>query len=72
MLRKLNIGANISILRGGGEDLQAAEKVETVMFDKTRTISMRKPRVKAVTIIDEGSNRLQDQESIISENLIIL
>ena len=48
-------GAERGILIKSGEALERAQKIDTVLFDKTGTITMGKPRVVAVRPVDGSS-----------------
>src|SRR5207302_7250855 len=45
-------GAELGILIRNGEALERAEKIDTVVFDKTGTITEGRPRVTRVELVD--------------------
>ena len=49
-------GAELGILIRGGEPLEAAKKIDTIIFDKTGTLSKGKPEVTDVMSISEISS----------------
>ncbi|XP_069028032.1 copper-transporting ATPase 1 [Embiotoca jacksoni] len=49
------VGAQNGILIKGGEPLEMAHKIQTVMFDKTGTITYGAPKVIQVKIVVEGN-----------------
>uniref|UniRef100_A0A1A7X568 P-type Cu(+) transporter n=3 Tax=Iconisemion striatum TaxID=60296 RepID=A0A1A7X568_9TELE len=50
------VGAQNGILIKGGEPLEMAHKVQSVVFDKTGTITYGAPKVVQVKIVVEGNN----------------
>ena len=51
-------GAQLGILIRGGEPLEAARKIDTVVFDKTGTLSKGKPEVTDVVDLNPSSTPL--------------
>ena len=50
-------GAENGILIRGGEALEKAHKITTVVFDKTATLTIGKPKVTNVIAVDKGSEK---------------
>jgi Cu+-exporting ATPase len=50
------VGAKFGILIKGGEALETTHKIDTVVFDKTGTITEGKPQVTDITLLDENLN----------------
>lgn len=63
-------GAGLGILIRKGEALQLLEKVDTIAFDKTGTITIGSPRVTDV-LVAEGDHHSDQKERINSEERII-
>jgi Zn2+/Cd2+-exporting ATPase len=52
ILSSLSYGATHGVLIKGGEHLEQLRKVDTIVFDKTGTITTGKPQVQDVVVID--------------------
>jgi len=51
----VGVGAKLGILIKGGESLETADKITTVVFDKTGTITKGQPRVTAVHLFNRSA-----------------
>jgi Cu+-exporting ATPase len=56
-------GATYGILIKGGEPLQRLEKIDTIVLDKTGTITQGRPRVTDVLLASGSSGDLVDEEN---------
>jgi P-type Cu+ transporter len=63
-------GAASGILIKGGEALQRLEKIDTVVIDKTGTITAGQPQVTDVMLAARGGNDAAEQESPTEDHVI--
>jgi Cu+-exporting ATPase len=63
-------GATSGILIKGGEALQRLEKIDTVVLDKTGTITAGQPQVTDVILAARGSNDTAEEESPTEDHVI--
>ncbi len=66
----LGVGATSGILIKGGEPLEAAHKIHTIVFDKTGTITKGKPTVIDKRIFFQNSHMTLDRMLAIAGQLI--
>jgi Cu+-exporting ATPase len=64
-------GANDGILIKGGEALQRLEKIDTVVLDKTGTITAGRPEVTDFLLISSGSNTATGQSKNAAEDHVL-
>jgi Cu+-exporting ATPase len=64
-------GANYGILIKGGETLQRLEKIDTVVLDKTGTITAGRPEVTDFLLLSSESNTTMSQSTDVSENHVL-
>jgi len=65
-------GANSGILIKGGEALQRLEKIDTVVLDKTGTITVGHPQVTDVLLPGQGGNNSGEPKSSVIENHVVV
>jgi P-type Cu+ transporter len=64
-------GATLGILIKGGEALQRLEKIDTVVLDKTGTITAGRPQVTDVLLAPHDSNVARTQNTIDAEDHLV-
>jgi Cu+-exporting ATPase len=64
-------GANLGILIKGGEALQRLEKIDTVVLDKTGTITAGRPQVTDVLLVEPDSSNSDRKEFSAAEDHMI-
>jgi len=64
-------GANYGILIKGGEALQRLEKIDTVVLDKTGTITTGRPKVTDFLLISSESNTTISQSTGVAEDHVL-
>ncbi len=58
-------GAELGILIRGGEPLEAAKKIDTVVFDKTGTLSKGKPEVTDLIVVETAQSAVSTASEIL-------
>jgi Cu+-exporting ATPase len=64
-------GANYGILIKGGEALQRLEKIDTVVLDKTGTITAGRPEVTDFLLLSNDSNIAMSQSTNVAEDHVL-
>jgi Cu+-exporting ATPase len=64
-------GANYGILIKGGEALQRLEKIDTIVLDKTGTITAGRPEVTDFLLASDDSNAATTQSSSVAEDHVL-
>ncbi len=58
-------GAELGILIRGGEPLEAAKKIDTIVFDKTGTLSKGKPEVTDIIVVERAQSAVSTASDIL-------
>jgi Cu+-exporting ATPase len=64
-------GASDGILIKGGEALQRLEKIETVVLDKTGTITAGRPKVTDLSFVSSNSDAATKQSTKVAEDHVL-
>src|SRR6201996_3396732 len=64
-------GANYGILIKGGEALQRLEKIDTIVLDKTGTITAGRPEVTDFLLVSSESNTTVSQSTDVAEDHVL-